>query len=195
MKHKLVIGLFLMTIILIGTPVISAKSGYLTSFNQHYNTGGTVLDTCDVCHSGPNGGSLDPYGRAYSYTRSFTGIEGKDSDGDGFTNLEEINALTFPGDSGDHPMIETVAVVNTTETTGTTVNETVTGTTEETMVDNTQEQETTETESEVSAETSSTSEASETTETAASDQQSPGFESITAVSMIILVFYLKKMKY
>ncbi|AFV22606.1 hypothetical protein Mpsy_0395 [Methanolobus psychrophilus R15] len=38
--------------------------------------------------------------------RDFASIEALDSDGDGFTNLEEINTLTFPGDPADYPQTE-----------------------------------------------------------------------------------------
>jgi hypothetical protein len=62
-----------------------------------------------MCHtSAPN---LNPYGAAYKAagrnTAAFALIENLDSDGDGFTNLQEINALTFPGDSLSHPVLPT----------------------------------------------------------------------------------------
>ncbi|TQD25874.1 hypothetical protein [Methanolobus vulcani] len=184
MKNKLLIVLVLLSIILIGASIVSAKSSYLYAFNQHYNTGDTVLDTCDVCHSGPNGGSLDSYGRAYSQTRSFAVIEEQDSDGDGFTNLEEINALRFPGDSSDYPQIESTNAENTTEeVTELVVNETTTVSVEETTTNETWEQET----SEIGNE-----ESTETTENTTGNQQSPGFETMIAVFGIIVAFYVKR---
>jgi hypothetical protein len=102
---------------------------------------------------------------------SFTGIEGQDSDGDGFTNLEEINALTFPGDPTDYPVIETVATVNTTP-------EVIESVVTESVVNDT---------TNISAQDNA-----ETTGTTTSDQQSPGFESIIAVFTILAALYLGK---
>ena len=67
---------------------------------------GSRIDSCSLCHtSAPN---LNPYGSAYKakgrgFAASLTGIESVDSDGDGFSNIVEISALTFPGDAADHP--------------------------------------------------------------------------------------------
>jgi hypothetical protein len=68
---------------------------------------GSRIDSCSLCHtSAPN---LNTYGSAYKAkgrgsATSLTSIEGVDSDGDGFTNLQEITALTFPGDKLDFPV-------------------------------------------------------------------------------------------
>jgi len=82
-----------------------AKSSYLSSFNQQYGTSGTKLDTCTLCHPNYPNTSRNPFGvdfrdAGHSYNAS---LEGTDSDGDGFTNLEEIEALTFPGDAASKP--------------------------------------------------------------------------------------------
>ena len=89
----------------------------------------TKLDDCSLCHPGsPNGKSgscdychqtyglkaphtqpvpLNSYGNAYKAvgrtTASIQTIQNLDSDGDSRTNLEEIQALTFPGDPKDYP--------------------------------------------------------------------------------------------
>jgi hypothetical protein len=89
----------------------------------------TKLDDCSLCHPGsPNGKSgscdychqtyglkephtqpvpLNSYGVAYKAegrsTASIQIIQNRDSDGDKKTNLEEIQALTFPGDPKDYP--------------------------------------------------------------------------------------------
>ncbi len=69
---------------------------------------GTRLDDCVLCHS--SGSSLNPYGQAYRDNgrnlAAFGLIEAVDSDGDGYPNLDEITALTFPGDAGDNPVQE-----------------------------------------------------------------------------------------
>ncbi len=92
----------------------------------------TKLDDCALCHQGSSNGktgscdychqvyktqephppqsillTLNPYGSAYyNAGRSqdaLRGMEKLDSDGDKFSNLAEIQALTFPGDPKDYP--------------------------------------------------------------------------------------------
>ena len=67
----------------------------------------TAGGACAVCHASsiPN---LNPYGSAYSNAGRFNAssliaIENIDSDGDGFTNIQELRAFTYPGDPNDHP--------------------------------------------------------------------------------------------
>ena len=65
---------------------------------------------CGVCHVNPNGGGKrNPFGKDYEeiavragekYTEA---LSGKDSDGDGFTNDQEFNANTHPGDPNSKP--------------------------------------------------------------------------------------------
>lgn len=114
-NYKLTIVLFLAVVVLIGAPMVSAKSNYLSSFNQHYNTSGTKLDTCNICHGSSSGGSFNLYSMAYSGSgRNFASIEALDSDKDGFTNIEEIKALTFPGNANDYPQTTLVTPAATT---------------------------------------------------------------------------------
>ncbi len=97
---------FLFFILLMPTPT-QAKSSYLAAANATYpNISGTKLDGCTLCHAGgsPSGGNLNGFGTDYRTNgHNFGAIEGLDSDGDGFTNLAEIQALTFPGNATDHP--------------------------------------------------------------------------------------------
>ncbi|HEY5997486.1 MAG TPA: choice-of-anchor D domain-containing protein, partial [Candidatus Deferrimicrobiaceae bacterium] len=80
-----------------------AVSTYLNSFNSTYGTSATKLNTCTLCHTAVP--ALNPYGSAYAAAgHSFPAIEPADSDGDGFTNLAEITARTFPGDPTDKPV-------------------------------------------------------------------------------------------
>jgi hypothetical protein len=66
-------------------------------------TQGTRLDACVTCHSADMP-ALNPYGAALRRgTSNFAMIERLDSDGDGFTNRKEIDALSFPGDAKDRP--------------------------------------------------------------------------------------------
>lgn len=80
-----------------------AKPEYQASFTGTYPPAkGSKLDSCNLCHS--NLPALNGYGSAWSSAgKSFKAIEGKDSDGDGATNLAEIQALTLPGDSTSKP--------------------------------------------------------------------------------------------
>ena len=87
-----------------------ARSGYLPSFNTQYGTSGTALDTCNVCHGSGGYSTWNPYGQAIrslgsgvAITTRMTNVESLDSDGDGFTNIAEITARTFPGDPGSTP--------------------------------------------------------------------------------------------
>ena len=91
------------------TSETAALPGYKDAFNTKYGTTGSKLDSCGVCHEDPGGGGpLNPYGTAFqgaagTTDQKFTAIEGLDSDGDTFTNLAEIQALTWPGDATDFP--------------------------------------------------------------------------------------------
>lgn len=79
-----------------------AVSGYLNSFNTTYGTKGTAIDSCNLCHTVKP--ALNNYGNAYLTSGyNFKAIENQDSDGDGFTNIAEINARTFPGDPNSKP--------------------------------------------------------------------------------------------
>ena len=92
-----------------------AFSGWTSTFNSQYGTsgtsGGTTLGSCVTCHVQLNGrGGYNDYGldsKAAGIDSDTVGaliaIEMTDSDGDGFDNLEEINAGTFPGDAGSKP--------------------------------------------------------------------------------------------
>jgi hypothetical protein len=65
---------------------------------------GTELNHCRLCHMNDDRFAMNPYGRDYKASgRNFAAIEPLDSDGDGFANLTEILALTFPGYATSHP--------------------------------------------------------------------------------------------
>ena len=79
------------------------------------STGNTrTLGTCQWCHytygydaSGDIKETINPYGNDYLKAGRSVGacasIEGKDSDGDTYSNRQELDALTFPGDPDDNP--------------------------------------------------------------------------------------------
>jgi hypothetical protein len=87
-----------------------AKENYTTSFNNRYGTSGvkngTTLGSCITCHHQVDGkGGENAYALDYRNNRhDFAAIEPLDSDNDGFTNLAEINAGTFPGDPASKPV-------------------------------------------------------------------------------------------
>ena len=83
-----------------------SKPEYLSEFNSRYKTSGSRLDTCSTCHasSSPSRENLNPYGADFAAANhDFGAIEAKDSDGDGFSNVDEIMAGTFPGDPNENP--------------------------------------------------------------------------------------------
>jgi hypothetical protein len=80
-----------------------AIDSYLPLFNTQYGTAGSVLNTCTVCHTAVP--ARNAYGTAYgNNAHDFTAIEPLDSDADGFTNLAEITARTFPGNAASKPI-------------------------------------------------------------------------------------------
>jgi hypothetical protein len=61
--------------------------------------------SCITCHTRADGrGGENDYGRDYGNNgHSFPAIEGRDSDNDGFTNIQGITAGYFPGNAGSKP--------------------------------------------------------------------------------------------
>ena len=94
--------LLVMTFLLSVCTVAYATNGYMSSFNSKYGTAGTAIGTCSVCHT--TAPALNSYGNAFkNNAHNYATIEPLDSDGDGFTNIVEINARTFPGNAASHP--------------------------------------------------------------------------------------------
>jgi len=104
---------FLLIVLMAGSAL--AVNGYLTTFNTQYGTAATVLNTCVICHptgGGNDAGNLNPFANAFTAAgNNYTAIENLDSDGDGFTNIAEINARTFPGDATSFPVDSTAPIV------------------------------------------------------------------------------------
>jgi len=130
-NRKIVIMLLLLTVTaLIVVPGGLGLSSYLNAFNAKYGTGGTNLDTCNTCHAGVP--DLNPYGQAVAaqsgdINQRLTNVESMDSDGDGSTNIDEINNRTFPGNASDPGVTPTVSpTANVTATVTPAVTETVT---------------------------------------------------------------------
>ena len=85
------------------SPPAESTPDNLNAFNKKYGTAGSKLDSCLTCHQSQAAArdNLNPYGTDYAVTHDFGAVESKDSDGDGVTNLDEINKGTFPGDPSD----------------------------------------------------------------------------------------------
>lgn len=95
---------------------------YMSQFNAKYNTRGSKLDSCLTCHTSQAGGgqNMNPYGADYGKNHDLAGVEGLDSDGDGFSNIDEIKAETFPGDKADNPNSKPAPTTTSSSTTTTT---------------------------------------------------------------------------
>ena len=103
--------LFFAALLMVISTSAMAVSSYLTQFNTRYGTSATVLNSCIICHQTASGSPSSPrnsYGIAFdtpSNAHNFPAIEQLDSDGDGFTNIVEITARTFPGNASSFPVI------------------------------------------------------------------------------------------
>ncbi len=109
MKKK-VATLFLVMALIAGFSTMAfASPGYLASFQAKYGTGITI-DNCSLCHPGGNGSisNLNQFAKDFAsaskgnHTFNAT-LEALDSDKDGYTNIDEINARTYPGDPKSNP--------------------------------------------------------------------------------------------
>ncbi|MCB0154443.1 MAG: hypothetical protein KDF65_06555 [Anaerolineae bacterium] len=88
---------------------VLAYTHYLVDAQNHYPVlAGSELDDCNLCHltSSLDWPNLNVYGQAYQNSGySFVAIQNLDTDGDGYTNLVEINALSAPGNAADRPIL------------------------------------------------------------------------------------------
>lgn len=111
-----VLLLFLSVVMFASAGSASAKSGFLGDFNALYGTAGTPLDSCSLCH--PSVPGLNGYASDWRNNgKNFSSIEGLDSDGDGWSNIQEIQARTMPGDAGSTPPPATTTTQPPTSTT------------------------------------------------------------------------------
>ena len=91
-----------------------AFPAYWNSFRTTYPAAALALASdCRICHVSPSGGGTrTSYGNAYRTANfSFSAIEPLDSDSDGYTNIVEITAITWPQDATSHPTDSTAPTV------------------------------------------------------------------------------------
>ncbi len=105
-----------------GISSAEAFPNYLAAFHARYGTAASRLDSCKVCHinnppSGPADGQRNPYGLAFQAQaghatqsdQALQAIEALNADngvgGVLTSNIQEIRALSFPGDANDEPPI------------------------------------------------------------------------------------------
>jgi Putative metal-binding motif len=102
----------------LGASPVQALSSYLSTMNSLYGTS----YSCSVCHIGSTGQqNFNSFGNdfvdeffsnGFNDTTAFHDIEALDSDGDGYTNIDELNAHTLPGDPSSFPATEPVCTDN-----------------------------------------------------------------------------------
>lgn len=85
----------------------NANSSYQSSWRSTYpdacQTLLTAVTNCSLCHTSVP--SLNPYGNALAGHRTtMTTTDNLDSDGDGKTNIVEINACYLPGNANSTPV-------------------------------------------------------------------------------------------
>ena len=114
---KILLRLLTITCVMTGVLALTAGTAaaygsFTTSFNTEYGTagtsGGSTLGSCITCHRNSNGtGGYNSYGSDWkafgSNAAAYTAIEDRDSDGDGYINIDEILVDTFPGDASSKP--------------------------------------------------------------------------------------------
>ena len=104
MQRMLTVALVLVIVVY---GVATAESQFLSPFVNFYSIpNSSKLNSCTTCHTG--GSKLNSYGdclagngAASNLTNALQACEDVDSDGDGISNLQEIQAGTWPGDPGD----------------------------------------------------------------------------------------------
>ena len=92
--------------------VVLGKSSYLGTFNTLYGTDNETLDTCNTCHGASysyNSYGADvntKYAQLNDMTAALRAVETLDSDGDGDSNIVEIEAGVFPGNAASSLPVE-----------------------------------------------------------------------------------------
>lgn len=106
MKKVLITAICLMSL----APVAAfARPAYFKKFKAAYPAAEQLAAiSCQICHENEETYARNPYGMDVEKTVAagaldFAAIEALDSDGDGYTNIEEITADKAPGNKEEHP--------------------------------------------------------------------------------------------
>jgi hypothetical protein len=119
-KDILTVSVVALTLVLGFTVIALADSGALADFNAQYPKN-KYANNCNICHKGspparnPYGTDLVKAGATAGNisAATFLAVEGLDSDGDGATNIAEINAGTWPGDPKSKPALAITMIAPT----------------------------------------------------------------------------------
>lgn len=116
LKRRVVLVPVALGVMLVGAGPVGATIDNVKSFKLAYPGKEPKAYSCKVCHNGVMGrkGDLNAYGLALQKHKTptdakklteedYRAIEQEDSDGDGASNLDEINAGTAPGDPASVP--------------------------------------------------------------------------------------------
>ncbi len=100
-------------IVLSSAALILAKPPYREKFFETYpgTRDSRIGKDCSICHFNPNGGGpRNPYGIMVENrpgdVGDFETFGNEDADGDGYSDIQEIKAFTYPGFFSDHPVPE-----------------------------------------------------------------------------------------
>ncbi len=84
---------------------VEAKPKFLKGFSANYP--GAKVNDCVICHVNESNFMMNAYGASLMVNKmDFKAIEEEDSDGDGVSNIAEINAGSNPGDKSSVPSNE-----------------------------------------------------------------------------------------
>lgn len=102
------------SVLLIGISIFSLPAmSYSPFLDQSYEIY-AARNRCEMCHIGTK---LNSFGSDFSIewkqskdiVKAYLNIENKDSDGDGYSNVVEIRAMSLPGDKTSIPLNNTIS--------------------------------------------------------------------------------------
>ena len=96
------VPVLLLTVLLLGLAgTADARPEYIKTFKDFDDK----IKKCTLCHVQSSGyGGLNPFGKDFAELRALTPeLMQLDSDGDRYSNIEELRAGTMPGDASSYP--------------------------------------------------------------------------------------------
>ena len=107
-KELIMRKIFVFCLMALFWTMIAESSFALPAFYKLFRAKYEWAGGCNVCHFSKKGGdSPNPYGRAFLHNgmnlSTFLRISETDSDKDGFSNIAEIIARSYPGDAASTP--------------------------------------------------------------------------------------------